>query len=251
MWKSTAERRDSHIRCSVSCEETYEKARPRKKGAICIRLTNEFREGPSCSRAELEAAKYQLRQIISDETRGYLLRARVAFLDAGETSRQFASAIETSRGKASSLVAVKCQDDDSIAHTTSCILHQVSSFYESLLMEEATNPDEVSVFLSSVTTKLASPVVEYLYSFVTLDEYSEALRSLQPGKSPGSNGLPAEFYKRFWDVLGSESWRSVSALLYSLSPCVLGISGCCINRVTERICATGGLSHCLTRIIKF
>ena len=67
-----------------------------------LRLTNEFREGSSCARAELEAAKYQLRQIISDETRGYLLRARVAFLDAGETSRQFASAVETSRGKASS-----------------------------------------------------------------------------------------------------------------------------------------------------
>ena len=169
-----------------------------------LRLTNEFREVSSCARAELEAAKYQLRQIISDVTRGYLLRARVAFLDAGETSRQFASAIQTSRGKASSLVAVKCQDDDSIANTTSCILHQVSSFYESLLMEEATNPDEVSVFLSSVTTKLASPDVEYLDSVVTLDEYSEALRSLQPGKSPGSDGLPAEFYKRFWDVLGSD-----------------------------------------------
>ena len=41
-------------------------------------------------------------------------------------------------------------------------------------MEEATNPDEVSVFLSSVTTKLASPDVEYLDSVVTLDEYSEA-----------------------------------------------------------------------------
>ena len=65
-----------------------------------LRLTNEFREGSSCARAELEAAKYQLRQIISDETRGYLLRDRVAFLDAGETSHQLASAIETSRGKA-------------------------------------------------------------------------------------------------------------------------------------------------------
>ena len=71
-------------------------------------------------------------------------------------------------------------------------------------MEEATNPDEVSVFLSSVTTNLASPDVEYFDSVVTLDEYSEALRSLQPGKSPGSYGLPAEFYKRFWDVLRSD-----------------------------------------------
>ena len=57
---------------------------------------------------------------------------------------------------------------------------------------------------SPVTTKLASPDVEYLDSVVTLDEYSEALRSLQPGKSPGSDGLPAEFYKRFCDVLGSD-----------------------------------------------
>ena len=33
VWKTTAERYESHIRCSVSCEETYAQAEPRKKGA--------------------------------------------------------------------------------------------------------------------------------------------------------------------------------------------------------------------------
>ena len=40
-----------------------------------LRLTNEFHEGSSSARTELEPANYQLQQIISDEIRGRLLRA--------------------------------------------------------------------------------------------------------------------------------------------------------------------------------
>ena len=49
-----------------------------------LRLTNEFHQGSSSAGIELEAANYQLQQIILDGTRGHL-RERVAFLDAGET----------------------------------------------------------------------------------------------------------------------------------------------------------------------
>ena len=35
----------------------------------------------------------------------------------------------------------------------------------------------------------------------TKDELSAALKGLQTGKSPGSDGLPVEFYSVFWDLL--------------------------------------------------
>lgn len=36
------------------------------------------------------------------------------------------------------------------------------------------------------------------------DEIIDALRSIHPGKSPGSDGLPALFYNKFWDFVGEE-----------------------------------------------
>ena len=37
---------------------------------------------------------------------------------------------------------------------------------------------------------------------ITKDELFMALGGLQTGKSPGSDGLPTEFYKAFWEDLG-------------------------------------------------
>ena len=38
--------------------------------------------------------------------------------------------------------------------------------------------------------------------FFTKDELFSALKGLQTSKSPGSDGLPTEFYLSFWDDLG-------------------------------------------------
>ena len=35
----------------------------------------------------------------------------------------------------------------------------------------------------------------------TKEELCAALKGLQTGKSPGSDGLPVEFYSAFWDLL--------------------------------------------------
>ena len=37
---------------------------------------------------------------------------------------------------------------------------------------------------------------------VTLTEITRAVQGLSPGKTPGSDGFPQEFYLQFWDVLG-------------------------------------------------
>ena len=39
---------------------------------------------------------------------------------------------------------------------------------------------------------------------ITLDEARKALEGAATGRSPGSDGLPAEFYLAFWKVLGED-----------------------------------------------
>ena len=43
----------------------------------------------------------------------------------------------------------------------------------------------------------------------TLIECEEAVRSMKNNKSPGQDGLPAEFYKTFWVELKDEYFKSL------------------------------------------
>ena len=38
---------------------------------------------------------------------------------------------------------------------------------------------------------------------LTIEECFSALEGMARNKTPGSDGLPAEFYLKFWDVIGS------------------------------------------------
>ena len=47
--------------------------------------------------------------------------------------------------------------------------------------------------------------------FLTTSECSESLKSMESNKSPGSDGLPAEFYKVFWNDINQHLWNALNS----------------------------------------
>ena len=87
-----------------------------------LRLTNEARHGSTLVRAEP-----QLCCILDSEAHICLIRARVNYLEKGETSRRFAAAAEGSRSQSACILRL-LRDDQSLAVTTVIMLQTVSSF---------------------------------------------------------------------------------------------------------------------------
>ena len=56
-------------------------------------------------------------------------------------------------------------------------------------------------------TKKESDAVE---GFITLKEGAVTLKPMSNNKSPGSDGLSAEFFKVFWNELGQFIFRSIN-----------------------------------------
>lgn len=42
---------------------------------------------------------------------------------------------------------------------------------------------------------------------ISLEELTAAVGQMAAGRAPGLDGLPTDFYKRFWECLGADLWE--------------------------------------------
>ena len=96
----------------------------------------------------------------------------------------------------------KLIDDDGNVHSSKDqILNHIAEFYTKLYTEEPTDTHAQQKLLDSIHLRLPTDVSETLEGELDLDECYEALWQMPSQKSPGTDGLPAEFYTMFWDSL--------------------------------------------------
>ncbi len=66
-----------------------------------------------------------------------------------------------------------------------------------------TEPDIDNVFFENLSRVSEEGNLE-LSKALSLEELHKALRGMESGKAPGTDGLPVDFYKSFWSVLGED-----------------------------------------------
>ena len=81
------------------------------------------------------------------------------------------------------------------------IKKEVSNFYKDLYTKKSLNSAEINELIEDCP-KLSNEMKLTLEGEITLEEAGEALKNMKNGKSPGSDGFGAEFYKFFWKKLG-------------------------------------------------
>ena len=77
------------------------------------------------------------------------------------------------------------------------------NFYSSLFSAGNCNSDCVAEILEGLPT-LDEAQSMSMESTISLEEMTVAVQQLSCGRSPGIDGLPSEFYKRFWTLLGKD-----------------------------------------------
>ena len=68
--------------------------------------------------------------------------------------------------------------------------------------------------MNNVHRKLSEKDKQDLENNLTLKDLKEALDDTENEKSPGCDGIPYEFYKHFWPLLGNDL---LAAVMYSLN----------------------------------
>ena len=136
------------------------------------------------------------------DTRGAVIRSRFQQLNDSDTNSQFFFSLEKYKGCRKSITHLQ-REDHTITENQREIRQLTRQFYQNLFTAEPVSPEAQNTLLHDLP-QLPADKVTQLDEPISLDEYTFALKNIANGKTPGVDGIPCEFYKKFWSLLGND-----------------------------------------------
>ena len=168
------------------------------------------REKEEASR-DLEEKKTELEKIIEYRTKGAILRAKCRWHNEGERNTKYFLNLEKRHFKNCVISQLKTGENEFVTSDKE-ILHQCENFYRDLyksrISEQQSEPSNFNFFED--TNTLNADEKESCEGLLTNAECLDALKSMEPEKTPGSDGIPAEFYKVFWNDISEHLVTSIN-----------------------------------------
>ena len=152
---------------------------------------------------QLEQTTKELEKIIEYRTKGAILRAKCRWYNEGEKNSKYFLNLEKRHYKNGVISQLKLGDNE-FASSDKEILTECETFYRNIYSSKADCDDSRinDLFFGNTASKSLNPEEkEKCEGMLTKAECLQALKSMKPGKTPGSDGLPIEFYKVFWNEI--------------------------------------------------
>ena len=160
----------------------------------------------------LDTKRLELEKIIEYRTKGSILRARCRWHNEGEKNTKYFLNLEKRHYKQGVISQLKLGNENFVT-TDKEILSECETFYKCLYSSNNGNESEYinDVFFGSQTEKrLNLTEQESCEGLLTRTECLNALNNMECNKTPGSDGLPAEFYKVFWNDIAEFFLKSIN-----------------------------------------
>ncbi|XP_067438538.1 LOW QUALITY PROTEIN: uncharacterized protein [Thunnus thynnus] len=151
----------------------------------------------------LKTKRSVLADLLGTSARGAVVRSRfqnVALMDAPS---HFFFGLERKNGQRRQMMSLRSHTGQLLQESAD-IRRFAASFYGDLFRSEYTENPEVSHFFYADLPKVSEDANAELGNEISSEELYAALQGLRGGTSPGIDGLPADFYKTFWSVLGGD-----------------------------------------------
>ena len=162
--------------------------------------------------ATLAEKQHELENIRQNKLKGKLIRSKVKCIDEGEKPTRYFSKLE-SRNFISKQVPRIEKDDGTLVTKQEEILNETKLFYENLyrkrLQVEKDTLDKKIITYQDVS-KLSQDESESIEGTLTEHETLMFLKKMKNDKSPGPDGYTTEFFKFFWQDIGSFVTRAIN-----------------------------------------
>ena len=156
----------------------------------------------------------QIEQIEKYNNYSTILRSRAPETETNNTN--IYNKIEIQKGQDKEINKVK-NEDNHIVEEKEQILDTIHKYYQKLYTSQNIQENIIEEYLkTSKIPKLTSESnIKLKKIIITKDSVFKALKSFEPRKSPGMDGLNKEFYMAFWDLLGDDLTEILNNIIFS------------------------------------
>ena len=148
----------------------------------------------------------QLAALDTEVAKGAQVRAQARWIEEGESSSSYFFRLEKKRGADRWIAAVRTDDGRIVTSP-----EDLCTSFSSLFSAEPTDADAQESLLDNIESSLPTAQSESCEGLLSVEECFEALSGMARRKAPGLDGLPAEFYLKFWHVLGQDLVRVLNS----------------------------------------
>ena len=142
----------------------------------------------------LEKTKAELEEKSMERIKGVMFRSKANWYEHGEKNSKYFFSLEKAKYNAKTCYKI-IDEYEQIVSNPHEILNTQRQFYQHLY-ERDTN---VSFSMQNNYNLYVPPEVKKEQETqITMDDLALALKGMQNGKTPGEDGIPADFYKVFW-----------------------------------------------------
>ena len=160
---------------------------------------------------KIEQCKQELENLYQIKTEGHIIRSRANWVENGERNTNYFINLEKRNQKLKNITAIYTQEGN-IVNSTSDILNAEKKYFENVYKSENPSIKDIVDFISlnddGETPKLTEGSTQLCEGPFSLQECSDAIKTMPNNKTPGTDGFPTEFYKCFIQDLGEYLIRS-------------------------------------------
>ncbi|XP_062013995.1 uncharacterized protein LOC133730414 [Rosa rugosa] len=143
----------------------------------------------------------QLDRVLETEEILWRQRSRVTWLKCGDRNTRFFHQFAKHRGKVNRINGILGEDNRWRSNVEE-IGNVFVSYFRNLFTTGGGVMNE-QIF-ETVHSRVPAELMDQLNQPFTSGEIEAALKSMNPTKSPGPDGLPAVFYQKFWGIVGQD-----------------------------------------------
>ena len=144
-----------------------------------------------------QKTKQDLEEKLFERAKGIMFRSKARWYEQGEKNTKYFYQLEKARYNAKTCFKMMDEQEQEI-EDPHLILNIQKDFYSALYKEDQ---DVNFTMTNNFGVKVPEEIGNQQDRQITMEDLQEAIKTMSNNKTPGKDGIPADFYKVFWKIL--------------------------------------------------